>query len=648
MKPMISKPHGPARVSTSSKPHPAMKSIRHHTRRLPALAWFAFLPLMSLLPLPASANQWVTLRIEKAPTLSGPWTPLDLNAIPRDPNGNPRLPADQPNEFYRTLIDLGPSVGIGDSIPLSEVPVEFRDRADSFLKNYIGETEEQVDPEGWPEGARIGPRVYPHLVASADGSVKPGFFEFKVLLPALPSAPPPGGPVLTDPEEAGLADAGYLLLSTTDDDFPVAEFATEGPTPHERLARLAKTGRIQVVRYGPTFFAAEDEKGELLATDGATPFKLDPNVFALDGLQWRGDSDTGLDEFPRAVPELKTDHYRNYLEFKADFAANPLYQQIREIRKARAKLQWDVERGRSPDGVNVALRQTVRLLDTLPATPLPEFSFVSDDEGILGITADPRGGLLLTGEKPGDGTLHVRHRGQEFVFLVNVAAGIRPRAFGDVTHNYWYAADWGAQPKYHQLTHSNWCNLVGCGPTAWAMLFAWFERNRGVEHAFNGNGKAPPDLGNASNRSKVIPVYHTLHDLCDVICNPFGNDGATWPTDMTDGFKGYTFFPALTQLIGRQWNINAITGTWPDAGALRSAEAVKKGYPAVTGLGYFWHYVLAYGYHRKTVELFGGQKVHYRYVKCNMGWKNSSPKWYNISDTFYAADCRLWKGALAP
>jgi hypothetical protein len=31
-----------------------------------------------------------------------------------------------------------------------------------------------------------------------------------------------------------------------------------------------------------------------------------------------------------------------------------------------------------------------------------------------------------------------------------------------------------------------------------------------------------------------------------------------------------------------------------------------------------------------------------------MGWKNSSPKWYNLKDTFYSANVRLWDGPLAP
>ena len=596
----------------------------------------------------ADAAQSVTIWIERAPSLNGPWTRLDLKNVPLDANGNPRLPANQPGEFYRTQIELGPSVQTGDPIPLAEVPAEFRTRAEKLLKTQLEQQGEGADPEGWPEGAKIGPHVFPQHAVAGDGSVKPGYFEFKVLLPAV-TPPDRGGPVKTDPEESTPEDAGYILLSLTDEDFPICEFSMEGPTPFERLARLAKTSRINVVRYGPTFFAAEDEQGRLLASEGATPFKLDPNVLALDGLEWAGDSDTGLDVSPRIVPKLTAEHYRSYLEFKNDFATGKVYQQLREIKKARAKLPWDVERGRPPAGVSVLVGGSSEILADLPATPAPEFSFITEsDPSILQIAPRTGGGLLLTGKEAGEGLLQVRQGDREFVFSIRIVPRITPRAAGDVVASgRWYAGDWSMQPKYHQLKRDRWCDLVGCGPVAWAMLFAWFERNWGVEYAFRGEGTnalPPPNLSTAARRSQVIDAYDSLHELCDVICNPFGDDGATYPTDMTDAFKGYTYPAALANQIGRYWNINSVTGTWPDLGALRSRDAIKNGYPAVTGLGWMWHYVLAYGYGYDTVDTGVGFNVTYRYLKCNMGWNGHGPRWYYIGDTFYSARCKLWSG----
>ena len=577
-----------------------------------------------------------------------------MNTVPKDPNGNPRLPLDGSGEFYRTQIELAPSVVAGDPIPLSEVPAPLRERAQAHLANKLRQAEDprSADPEGWPAGAQISPFVLAQMAVQGDGSVKPAYFEFKVLLPAVAPAER-GGPVKTDPEAGSSRDLGYILISATDDDFPVPEFATEGPTPCERLARLAGTSRINVIRYGPTFFAAEDEQGRLMATEGAMPFKLDPDVLALDGAEWRGDSDTGQDVSPRGLPDLGMQHYRSYLEFKEDFASNETYRKLREIKRMRAKIEWDIIRGQPPPTATIRVGETRRLLATLPATPAPEISFVTDsDATLLRISASTQGGVLLTGIRPGDGTLFVRQGSTEFRYLISVASAVGVRSAGDVLDwQAWYAGDWGMQPKYHQLKRDRWCDLVGCGPTAWAMLFAWFERNRGVEEAFRGEqaGLPPPDLSTQANRAKLIPIYDDLHEMCDVICNPASDEGGTYPPDMTDAFKSYTFIPASLGQIGRSWHTNAVTGTWPDAGAVRSRDAIKNGYPAVTGLGWMWHYVLAYGYGYEKIDSgVPGYTYTIRHLKCNMGWNGVGPRWYHMSDTFYAANCRLWSGPNAP
>jgi len=114
---------------------------------------------------------------------------------------------------------------------------------------------------------------------------------------------------------------------------------------------------------------------------------------------------------------------------------------------------------------------------------------------------------------------------------------------------------------------------------------------------------------------------------------------------MTEGFKGYTWISATANLIRRSWKINSVTGTWPEAGALRCRDAIKDGYPAVVGLGYMWHYALAYGYAYETYDLGAGYNATIRYLKCNMGWgPDVSPRWYNLGDTFYAADVKIWRG----
>lgn len=593
---------------------------------------------------PSRAADTVTLWIEKAPSLEGPWERVDLRTAPLDADGNPRLPAPNPRDFFRTQMRLGPAVQIGDEIPLSEGPPEIVNRAKALLAER-----DETDPEGWPEDAELEPCLRPQYAVMGDGSVKPGYFEIKVIRKSK-AAPPPSFPLST-PEEEFSPDAGYILLSATEEDFPIAEFATEGPTPTERLARLAKTHRIRVVRYGPTFLAAENEDGKLLATQGALPFKPHPDILLLDGAEWKGDSDSGLDQSPPRIPKRTIDFYRDYEDFRADFATNPVFLQLRKNKTARAKLDWDIIHGKVPDSVTLSPGQTVLLLPALPAAPVPKYNVASDQGDLLRVTLPPTGGVRVTGGSPGQGLLRVRQGSDEYVIAIKVSAGIGPRNPGDVLATQsWYALSWNEQPRYFQTKDPNWCPYVGCGPTAWAILFAWYDRNHGLEYAFKGEGIGDPpfDLNTSSDKAKVKNAYNDLHELCDVICGATSDQGATWPSDMTDGFKDYTWIAALSGQIKRSWNINSEFGTWPDAGALRSRDAIKKGYPAVTGLGWLWHYVVAYGYKYKTIDIGGGKSVDKRYIKCNMGWSGSAPHWYDIGDTFYSADVHLTLGPNAP
>ncbi len=592
------------------------------------------------------AGDAVTVWIEKAPSLSGPWSRVDLKTAPLDADGNPRMPVERQGEFYRTQIRLGPAVQIGDPIPLSEVPPELVTRAKNFLNDR-----DESDPEGWPEDAELEPWLFPQYMVTGDGSVKPVYFEFKIVRKAFASPAPAPAFALTRPEKELSRDCGFILLSATEEDFPIAGFATEGPTPTERLARLAGTARIRVVRYGPTFLVAENEDGKLVATQGAMPFRLDPDILKLNGAEWRGDTDAGLDQSPEGLPSRKLSHYRDYNDFRADFATNPVYIQLRKNKAARAKLDWDIIQGRLPDTATLNVGQSLLLLSSLPAAPVPEYNFASEQGDLIRVTLPATGGVKITGAALGTGVLRVRQGSAEYVIavLVNAPAGLRNP--GDVLSTQsWYALNWQAQPRYFQLSDDKWCDLVGCGPVAWAILLSWFDRNRGVEQAFRGEGSGDPpfELASSTDKAKVKTAYNDLHEFCDVICDVFSDQGATWPSDMTEGFKDYTKQADQAGQIKRSWTINSDTGTWPDAGALRSRDAIKKGYPAVTGLGWLWHYVVAYGYKYKTTDVGNGKSVTKRYLKCNMGWAGRGPQWYDLGDTFYSADVNLTKGPNAP
>ncbi|MGI8426096.1 MAG: hypothetical protein ACR2OZ_08330 [Verrucomicrobiales bacterium] len=199
------------------------------------------LTLMTVALTGLRAEQSVTVWIERAPSLNGPWTKLDLQTATLDPNGNPRLPVNTPGEFYRTRIALDSSAQLGDPIALAEVPAEFRTRAEDFLRRRIagnpavGTGEE----EGWPQEAQLGPHVMPMHAMAADGSVMPAYFEFKFW---VVHAFRPKGVVVDPPGDSRPEEAGYILCRPRRMTFPLPNSATLGKLPSRRWRSGRKRG----------------------------------------------------------------------------------------------------------------------------------------------------------------------------------------------------------------------------------------------------------------------------------------------------------------------------------------------------------------------------------------------------------------------
>jgi len=596
----------------------------------------------------------VKLRIERSDGLNGSWEEVDLGNQEKDADGNPLFPVDG-SGFFRARIVTHDGIPSGPGVvPIAEVPELYLELAGSFMKSFLAgaQAEEGDSDEGaWPEDVAFAPYVRQVEEAAGDGSVVPAYLEFKVV--RAPAEPAPETDWVSPAWEGEDTGQGYVLVSLNEDDFPIAEFATTGPTACEQLMRQAKGRAVRVVRYGSTFAVAEGKDGNPVATQGAAPFRVDPKFLDLDGFEWRGDDETGLDTVPKEIPELTAQGYASYAEFKRSFGSDPTIAAYREIRKARARPEWDALRGRGNRPLKIVIGDSAAVFPTLFGRAGGDYLLVTDSPRFVTVEQTPLGGLKLTALTEGEGLLRVRGSdGVEQSLFVSAVPRFGPRSSHSQVTKYFYAGNWAIQPKYHQTENSNWCPRVGCGPTAWAMLFAWFDRNWGVEWAFRGEpaGQQPPiDTATSSRRSAVYQAYNQLHELCDVICfGEFSDQGASWPTDMTEGMKDYTYGSALPKYIKRSWTINATTGTWPEAGALRSRDAIKKGYPAVTGLGWMWHYVLAYGYSYTTTTI-DGYSFTSRYLKCNMGWgKNVDPRWYNMLDTFYSADVKITKGANAP
>jgi hypothetical protein len=176
----------------------------------------------------------------------------------------------------------------------------------------------------------------------------------------------------------------------------------------------------------------------------------------------------------------------------------------------------------------------------------------------------------------------------------------------------------------------------------------WFEREKDVLGAFGDFMKKDAPYANSDSPITIKEVQGRLHDLCNVICPPFSDQGATPPGDMFNGI-GYLALRKWHGYVDRSYHMSYdLDGDYPPYHGILCRDAIAKGrYPAILGLGWLWHYVMAYGYAYQLVEYSvpaPGTMV-IRYFKCNMGWgPNSDPRWYHWTDTFWGSNINIWDG----
>ena len=130
-------------------------------------------------------------------------------------------------------------------------------------------------------------------------------------------------------------DNGYAIISATKADFPVVEFSEDGLTHYERFKRLIRGKEFRMIRFGPQYITAEDNKGELLAEIGLRPIIIPKQLRRHKRIE--GKSKTGLVKLPR---KLRVDikkaiddvQFLDYKNFKQKF--HKPRQDITKIEKA--------------------------------------------------------------------------------------------------------------------------------------------------------------------------------------------------------------------------------------------------------------------------------------------------------------------------
>lgn len=569
------------------------------------------------------------------------WQKVALDPTLLTTGGGLRQPADAPNTFYRLKINDDAHAGSVIALPLSEAPADAVAIAEQFLRDFSLEDPEggEGDPEGSWGNVRLGPICYPVYDPALDAGNTPAYLEFKIVraltAPTVPSAKDPFG--MSPPDTvADDTDFGYLLVSLTPDDVPVPSFAQSGATPVERLLQTARTpGPIKPLRFDDGLLIAEDLQGTVVASIGNEPALMDPGVLTIAGKEFEG-ADTEQGTKDDEGPKFPSRAYASYREFKADYLQNPTYVELRRLRARAAAEEWDAVLGREPETIRVRLSQREVIL---PDRRIREATVADPQIAVVNLPSTQTG-LWVTGAQAGGTVLHVTYvDGATERFLLEVTAG---RLAGPTLHGigswtawkYWYAGNWSDQRRYKQFSNDpEMCpgGASGCGPAAWAMLYGWWDR-KGSPRLMKSTSQADAPL---QNDDSVRDCNRYVFDQVGPFC--VNGQAATMPWLMKLGAKW-----AQHRNAGRD-----ITWNWglpyaSPGSVSKAASSVKAGRPAILGLGYYWHYVLAYGYKAREYKTGSITWKTQRYFKCNMGWGGSSAEWRNASSVWFGTHARYW------
>jgi len=633
----------------------------------------------------ARAGDPVTLTYEYASSVEGPWRTVDPASVQISPTGAVTVQTDAgANAFFRMHIISSGGESSAPVVPLAQVPAETLIAARTHLTHLIATGDTEFG--GQLADVDLAPFAAP-LVDSSDAK-SPSHFEFKFLRKLRPSART--GFRKFDSDETGDIARGYMVCSANMNDLPVVEFSTEGGTPIESLLR--KCGNVtpaRLIRYGAAFWVAENARGELVANHGAEPFRPPMEMSELTRqapIVGNGDTETGQHDTPPAT-RLTPGFYSSYAEFKSDIRTNEFYKTLRARRTENAKPFWNAERGIFPEVLQVAVGERKSFL---PAVQVDNIIMdtESGERPIANVSSNPTaGGLIVEGLTPGRMGIKVRVKEAVTHYVIEVPAtraglpssGKKDSSQGPIAQSntpFWktiteaYAGSWSDQMRWWQLKDPDWCQAVGCGPAALGMLLGWWENEKSVESAFFTSAgsfeslstiDAPQFLDTNAKKAKVKAVYGQLHELCDVICDPFSDSGATLPGDLIEGFFDYiqpvaspTGLASLIYgkghaLVGYSYSYayDFWGDDWDSSGS-RVANGIKDGRPGVIGLGWLWHYAVAYGYLRQDYTItINGSDVYLglrkRFLKCNEGWGKDSPAWYSAYDVFLGLSVNMFQ-----
>ncbi|MCB1125187.1 MAG: hypothetical protein KDM81_01735 [Verrucomicrobiae bacterium] len=594
--------------------------MKRRYRYTSALGAFGISILMAQ-PAPTSVN----LHLEKAASTQGPWSLLPADGLADSGDGGLLDPESGSEAFYRLRIDQKDPQGGPLGLPLAAVEPASLKVALERLDSLRPEEPDWLDAE-------LGPVVTPIYSPAFQGGREPAWFEFKVVPGPAPRVGlnstaggfPQSPPVLPELER------GYLLVSSGNHDEPVPQYATQGPTPTERLRYLARTTHIRVVRYSESFWVAEDGDGAALATLGSTPFKLDPAIGEVAGTAFGVEVEDGKVVSLDPVPELSTGPFESYESFRKDYLEGAVPKMIREYQAAFGKMEWDLRDDQMPEAVRVPVKDQVTVLEGTRFR-----SAGVEAEEVAEVTPNAKGGLDILGLVDGV-TLLTAIRADGSVALFALVVGDpaqRIQLAGWTSWTTYYGASCAEIPPYYQEWDlAGTCNngWSGCGPTAWAMFYGYWD-SKGVSNLIAGGTPW-------SNNDAVRDLIGVVFDDCNTWCTSINSQAATNPWDM---YKGYHWAVDRGEGISysTRWCV-PYTSSSPRNKAIAAIRDHDR--PAIVGTGYFAHYPFAYGYRYRKYKWAGITWDTERQWKVNQGGGSSSCEWVSASSCWYGMDARCY------
>ncbi len=553
------------------------------------------------------------VHLEKTRTLGETWQAVPAAKLVTTPEGGLMDATDTEAVFYRLRVQRADPSGIPMGLALSEVPKD----ALSIAQDHLSNSQE----DDW-EHAQLGPIVYPVYNPAINGNTAPAYLEFKVI---RQPAPAPASPFNGSPLDQK-ADLGFILVSLTRQDVPIPEFSTDGLTRVEKLRSLAKTSQVKAVRYSQAILVAENAKGEAVASLGATPFQFPEAILDFTRTnQTESIVQDGNQLIAPAIANFSGSPYNSFAQFKDDYLNGPLYPKLRAFQALAAKTAWLLRDGTPPALIQVGLQYVTNILSSKPIS-----RFDVEDPAIVSLQMVPgQSGLLATGLKSGGTLLHVCYTGGDGdTFVIQVGApAMQAKGWGS-WHTY-YAGSWGDQKYYYQEPGLAGCcpsGYSGCGPTAWAMFYGYWD-GLGVTTLIGGSGGTPM-YNNSYVDSCIQYVFVRVGTYC------VGSEAATNPWQMNQGYQ-WAGHQGASISITTDWGVPYVS-SGPRNKAIQSIR--DYGRPAIVGTGFYAHYPLAYGYKYRTWTSWGITWDTQRYWKVNNGQGDTSPIWVDADSCWFGSN----------